>query len=177
LLLEAFLRSPNRITTTEPLKPNKWIKYFFGGTLAVLLLYYWLKRGTNTTRNFEPETTPQKAVTKANRPELNDFILAQWKFETGNYKSSLFNRANNATGMRIASKRKQVRTGETNGYAVYKDLHQCAEDLGLWFDYVNFPQAKSLREYVEALKQKGYFTAPLEKYYNGVKYYYDASNK
>jgi len=163
-----------------------WIKYFFGLTLFAMLLFYFLKKKSNTNAAntaSKPTFRELQNILATASPKNNDYstlapyVFAQWQFETANFTSSLFDRANNASGMRIAAQREQKRTGETNGYAEYANWQQCAEDLVLWFDARRFPQnCDSLKSYVAECKQRSYFTADESKYYNGCLRYFNENN-
>lgn len=159
-----------------------WQKFFFGLMFFVILLFYFLrkKNSTNSSTATKPDLWELRKILASSSPkgknyaDLTNFVFAQWQFESANFTSSLYIRANNASGMRIANQRKQKRTGETNGYAEYKDWQQCAEDLVLWFDARRMPTMfGSLQNYVSACKQRSYFEADENKYYLGVKRYYD----
>lgn len=145
--------------------------------MAALLLFYYLKRGRNTENNLTP-TAKQAIQAEIKSPDLWPYVFAQWQFESANFKSDLVRRASNASGMRIASRRPQVRDGESNNYAVYKDLKQCAEDLQLWLTYTKFPNSVSgVSEYCAEMKRRGYFTADLNTYTKGVAYYYERNKR
>jgi hypothetical protein len=97
------------------------------------------------------------------------------QFECANFTSALWKSSNNATSMRFPTVRPSDNIGKSlNGqYSRYKDLEQCTKDLVLYFRYFNYPyQVQTLRQFVEFMKSKGYFTADLENYYRGVKTYY-----
>lgn len=161
----------------------KWAKYFFGLMLFGILLFYFLKKKNNTTANtVRPKPTSQALQTILQKASpigndysaLTNFVFAQWQFESANFTSDLYKRAANASGMRIATQRKQERIGESNKYAVYENWQQCARDLVLWFDARQFPvQIGSLQNYVIECKKRGYFTANETKYYQGVLRYYN----
>jgi len=155
---------------------KSWIKYFFGLILFGVLLYSFLRRGMSTTTSLSkrPQSPKDLIPHLKEFKELAPFVFSQWQFESGNFNSSLYQRAANGSGMRIAQKREQVRTGESNGYAVYKDWQQCAEDLVLYFRYVRFPQTiESVSQYAFELKKRSYFGAELGQYTKGVQFYFN----
>jgi len=162
-----------------------WQKFFFGLMLFGILLFYFLKKKNNTTSNTatRPTLNELEEILKTASPKNKDYsplakyVFAQWQFESANFSSDLYKRAANASGMRVASQRKQAKIGESNKYAVYKDWQQCAEDLVLWFDARNFPtMLSSLDNYVMDCKKRGYFTANEASYLAGVKRYYNENN-
>ena len=122
-----------------------------------------------------------------------DVIIAQAKFETGNFTSLNYNKYNNAFGMGCAYKRKQVKIGcrynDSGGtYAIYSDAGQSLEDLFLYLDDANFPAARTKAEvdsisqgdpvgyYVNFISNRKYFEAPFYQYVQGVNKYYNERN-
>jgi len=131
--------------------------------LSSLSLYYILDRHSIA---FNPIWLTSKY--KALRP----YVIAQSKFETGNYQSSLFKRASNAFGMRIPTQRKSLRIGEDNNYSVYANVGDSLQDLMLYFEAANFPLSVSdVEDYAYQLEIRGYYTAPYEQYLKGLKSY------
>jgi hypothetical protein len=102
------------------------------------------------------------------------FLVSQAKWETGNYKSSLFLRANNLFGMRPASKRKYSRKENiTNNYADYYNIIQSAYDRYLYDKDFNFNKNSNITLYIwnENLKEQGYYTASKIEYLAGLSSY------
>lgn len=156
--------------------PTGWKKYFFGLMLFASLLYLVLRKGSNSAASLSKRPTNPNQLTRGlnEYSELAPFIFAQWQFESANFNSSLYQRAANASGMRIAYKRQQVKEGESNGYAVYKDWQQCLEDLYLYLKYVNFPKkVDSVSQFTFELKKRSYFSASLDQYQKGVQFYFN----
>ena len=104
---------------------------------------------------------------------MRQLIIAQAKHETANFTSSLYWRAWNCFGMRIATVRKQTRIGETNGYARYWSPYQSLRDLFLWFDFHNLNPSTitNARHYAMYLKSKGYYTDTATNYARGLEYF------
>jgi hypothetical protein len=104
---------------------------------------------------------------------LYPYVIAQAKFETANFTSDLFKRANNAFGMRIPFVRNSKNVGSDNGYSVYNSQGQCLSDFFLYLDAVNINDFKpsTIEGYTFFLKEKGYFDASLAGYTNGLKSY------
>jgi len=88
-----------------------------------------------------------------------DFVICQAALETGNFRSNLLLRADNAFGMRIAHVRPQPRIGESNGYAVYATLRDSVAD---YFDRqraFGIPNTDNADEYIAATVATGYAEA------------------
>lgn len=131
--------------------------------LTSLSLYYILDRHSIA---FNPIWLTSRY--KALRP----YVIAQSKFETGNYQSDLFKRANNAFGMRVPSQRESLRIGEDNNYSVYDNVGDSLQDLILYFEAANFPlSVADVDDYAYQLEIRGYYTAPYEQYLKGLKSY------
>ena len=100
---------------------------------------------------------------------LKPFIIAQSKVESANYSSNLFERSNNAFGMKNANQRSQL------GYAVagdsyrhYDSLEQSIQDFILWLDYTKFPLVNDVNSYARALKDRNYFESSQSDYINAL---------
>ena len=109
--------------------------------------------------------------------------LAVARFETGDLKSSLYQRANNAYGMRVPKKRRWFGNGEDNNYSTYSSVWWSVRDFFEWLDYFGFadfykkqqgPNAvltSGVNDLVYFMKSKNYFEADLNQYSDGVNYY------
>jgi len=102
--------------------------------------------------------------------DLQMFITAQAMHETGIFTSPLFLQDNNAFGMNFPRVRSTTAVSITpNGFAHYDSVEDSIEDLGLYFKAREYPSSfVSVVEYVNYLKGKGYFEAPLKTYSNAV---------
>jgi len=60
-----------------------------------------------------------------------------------------------------------------NGYAVYDNFLDSVTDFVRWCDRFILGIHKDPVRQVEAMKQNGYFTAPLKEYKKGVLFYYN----
>ena len=114
---------------------------------------------------------------------LRPLIVAQAKFETGNFTSSLYWRAFNCFGMKVPTKRKSLRTGETNDYSSYLLPVLSLGDLFLYFDHFGWTEStidsiiienggfasrsNQLLNYCRLLKFQSYFESSIEQYYKG----------
>jgi len=119
---------------------------------------------------FSIEYSPLWLFTKYRK--LRPFILAQKDFESDSGNSSLAKRAYNYFGMRVPGKRFSWRIGETNNYSKYLAPVFSLIDLFTYFNYVNFPtDITNVNEYAYELKRRGYFTANLWTYQQGLQQY------
>jgi hypothetical protein len=105
-----------------------------------------------------------------------EFIVAQCKFESYNFRSNLYMRDRNFVGMGIAYSRNQIRIGiNKNGEhgrptAIYQSDYDCAIDLLDWYRYHGeyFLDACNPTQFVTKLKEKRYFGVRTSHYLNGV---------
>lgn len=131
------------------------------GFIVFLLIVFFL---------FSIEYSPIWLFTKYRR--LRPFILAQKDFESDSGQSSLARRAFNYFGMRVPEKRFSWRIGQTNNYSRYLFPVFSLIDLFTYFNYVNFPtEIENINGYAYQLKRRGYFTANLWKYQQGLQQY------
>jgi len=96
---------------------------------------------------------------------MRPLIVAQSKVESGNYSSDLFLRANNAFGMKNASRREQLGEKETGtDYRKYSSLSESIQDFILYLNAVKFPTVFDVNSYVRELKKRGYFESSQSDY-------------
>jgi hypothetical protein len=105
---------------------------------------------------------------------IRRFLIAQYKHETGNGSSRSFKRYNNAFGMGVATRRKQVSIGwhdTADGVkASYFAPGQSLHDMILYLKDADAPtRFESAEDYVGWLQRRGYFTAPYLQYITGMK--------
>lgn len=108
--------------------------------------------------------------------DMAKYITAQAAHESANFSSKVFKRNKNCFGMRDAIYRRETNLGDfdRDGYANYADIEQCVQDYRLYFLNQSFhTNYNTLKEFVLALKENGYFEASLEEYLNGVTRYYN----
>ncbi len=115
-------------------------------------------------------------------------IVAQARWETGDFKSKLFREHNNAFGMMSARRRPTTSLGPLAwaegrpGYASYPTVQDSALDLLLWLEICGIsglptdvtargPKAE-VRWYIRTIKSKKYFTDNLRHYCLGTTFYY-----
>lgn len=163
--------------------------------LLIFLIYRSIKSrklmsGTESLpedQDQEPEPEPEPYQDSENNPiptfysevvnslpemdeNLKQYITAQAMHETGIFTSPLYLKYNNAFGMTQPVQRQTLSKGITeSGYASYDSVSDSIKDLQLWFEAKQAPETfESVESYVEFLKSKGYFTAPLKTYKNAV---------
>lgn len=106
-------------------------------------------------------------------------ILAQARWETGDFKSKLFREHNNCFGMMHPSRRNTTSLGPLaraegrRGYASYRSVQDSGLDMLLWLQYAEIDSIPNPRHYVLQLKKKRFFTDKLKHYSRGVQHYYD----
>jgi len=118
-----------------------------------------------------PKFYQEVVNTLPNYPEeMQEFITAQAMHETGIFESDLFKKYNNAFGMKQPTQRKTTSAGiSPTGYATYKTVADSIKDLDLYFQAKQYPQTfDNAESYVDFLKSKGYFEAPLNSYKKAV---------
>ena len=100
------------------------------------------------------------------------YALAQSAFETGNWTSKIFIENHNLFGMKFPKIRETTAIGEKYGHAVYNSVQDSVRDYILYLKYFDYPeQYNSAKEFVNLLKEKGYFESDLQSYIEGVQHY------
>jgi len=137
---------------------------------GVIALYLWMNNKANPINQAVLFLSPYR--------NLRKYIIAQAKLESADFTSNIYRKTNNPLGMGKAYKRKQLgelassevfEQGHTNPIQKYRNDTQGFRDLFLWFDYGNFPKSVgSLYEYVDELKKRRYFGAPVDAYAKGM---------
>ncbi len=108
-------------------------------------------------------------------PFVAKLLVAQARHESGNFKSRLYRKHQNAFGMMYSKRRPTValngsaRAEGHKGFADYNNLSESTEDVvmflkhrGCKFDF------KTVGEYVSWLKKIGYFTDNKVRYQNAI---------
>jgi len=113
-------------------------------------------------------------VQKGFSSDIAKVITSVAAWETGNFKSRLYNEANNCFGMHRPKTWASTSVDVTsNGYAVYDNFLDSVTDFVRWCDRFILGVHQDPIRQVEAMKQNGYFTAPLMDYKKGVLFYYN----
>ena len=106
-------------------------------------------------------------------PETAKMITAQAAHESGNFTSDIFRFNNNPFGMKLAKERFTSAIGERKGHALYASIEEAVKDYWYYYQAKNYPMFwKDIDTFIETLKMKGYFEAPLSVYMKAVKYFY-----
>jgi hypothetical protein len=132
--------------------------------LFLLLLLFFVKQKTPAARIL-------KELKRLGFSEKQSaIILAQAKFESGNFTSAVYKRNNNPFGMRLAKVRKTVNAGDPDKdqYANYTSIEQSVQDLILWHEYNNIPISTDPVQYVYNLKFYHYFQGDQTEYEQGL---------
>lgn len=133
-------------------------------SLLVLLLRIYMTKA-KTIKNY------LKTISTLDNKQ-RAFIYAVAAHETGNFKSNLLNRYNNAFGMRPAKKRAKFYDAVTDdNYAIYSSVKKSVDDFMDWFHYHKKDIPTDVTQGVYFMKSKGYFEDSVENYLNGVKYW------
>lgn len=144
------------------------------GLLLLLGIFLRLKK----TINIRPENNP--ALLLSDYAELTKYIEAMARHESGNYKNRLSQEYNNIFSMTKPTIRPQISLSSTgftgqidnqfNRWQIYENYTQAIKDLLLYFNYTSFPKKiDSVEKFAFELKKRGYFTASLQEYINGLK--------
>jgi flagellum-specific peptidoglycan hydrolase FlgJ len=109
-----------------------------------------------------------------------EIIVAQARFESGNFTNSLTKNHNNIFSMRHPKIRSTTSLGPLanaegrTGYASYSSIESATEDFILWLNFTNIPTKLTTNNYVKLLKAKRYFEASEKHYKKGINYYLHA---
>jgi hypothetical protein len=105
------------------------------------------------------------------------WIISQARHETANFTSNVYLANNNPMGMKVPSVRKFLGTTGTKApdggyYAKYINDTQGFQDFLVWLRARKFPTGlQTVEQYVQAMKDKGYFGDSTDNYLRGVKFW------
>lgn len=105
------------------------------------------------------------------------WIISQARHESNNFTSNVYRANNNPMGMKVPSVRKFLGTEGTKApdgghYAKYVNDTQGFQDFLVWLRARKFPtNLSTVDEYVQAMKDKGYYGDSVSNYLRGVKYW------
>jgi len=151
---------------------------FYLGLPIVLLLFLVRLIFQAKTKAVTPANLPSTFQNQLNQAlsntefyHLRNFWLAVSKMETGGFTSDLYLKYNNPWGMKAPSQRKNKVAGQTgNGWAIYNNTFDAAQDIVLWMRARRFnPAQTSLEDFIAEMKRVGYFEEPYSQYLNLVK--------
>lgn len=144
------------------------------GTLTTLV--GWLSGLVIVYLLFRSSPMKNEAISNALKgsgyEELEPYIQAQAKHETGNFTSRIYLQNHNLFGMRFPSSRDTTAIDNRDNYAYYNNDEDSVKDLVKWLEYTGVdknPAPKTLTAYVAALKRRGYFEDSIKNYMNGLK--------
>jgi len=102
--------------------------------------------------------------------DLSYIILSQAKHETANFQSNVFKNSNNLFGIKYFKKRKKTTAiGQYRAYCRYKNIIDSTIDYIYYMEKKGIPMhEKSVKSYIDLLKQKKYFEDSTKRYYNAV---------
>jgi uncharacterized FlgJ-related protein len=142
--------------------------------LGIALLGYLLLMKPKQTFN-------KKLILNSEYSQLLPYLIAQAKFETGNFSSRLANEFSNLYGMGCVKVRPTTQigctepifdTGGNRSMGIYKSWDKSIEDILLWLKYNNAPQSfVDVENYAYWLKSRGYFEVSTEQYIQGLKHF------
>lgn len=107
---------------------------------------------------------------------MQQIILAQGKFESGDFKNSLTRKYNNVFAMLHSkydpySKGNWGRAEGRSGYAVYGSLDESVY-ARMWYQRnKKYPSDTTVEAYVKHIKSKGYFEDNEKRYLKGMRYW------
>lgn len=156
------------------------MKRFLSYILLVVLLLMCIALGKCSAQGNNKIDSTINAVLVAHKvpPYTRKLLIAQAKFETGNYTNKLVVKHNNLYGMMHPARRltrslgPKARAEGRPGYASYASIEDSVEDMlfYLW-DKKQTPRYSSAEEYVRFLKKNRFFTASEAHYLRGLKVY------
>lgn len=107
---------------------------------------------------------------------MEKILIAQSKHETGNWTSKLFKEYHNLFGMKYdksfpGDSYQGPLSPEGDYYAGYNSWADSAAHLIWWLNRKDIPVTTNVADYTKSIQDKGYFTAGLVDYTEGVKRY------
>lgn len=107
---------------------------------------------------------------------FKNILLAVFKHETGNFKSDNQLRNNNPSGMKVPQQRPNfVNKAKSDNYSHYDSIKDSVKDWLAYATYFNYPKDFATpTEFVEFMKSKKYFEAPITEYAGGVNRWYNS---
>ena len=145
--------------------------------LLLSLLLLLLLKSTKKVQAKKPSNYVEfyeALVQKGFSSDIAKVITSVAAWETGNFKSTLYVTSNNCFGMHKPKTWKSRCVATTDsGYCVYNNFIDSVYDYVDWCNRYILGVHKDPNSQVEAMKQNGYFTAPLQEYKKGVLFYYN----
>lgn len=114
----------------------------------------------------------RRPISKSKYKALLPYVVAQVMHETRGLKSNLFLKYNNPLGFKTYGNNKGVPARDGGYYNVFSTPEEGIYHLVVWFERKNFPvSVRDARQYAEELRVRGYYTAPVDEYVNGLEYW------
>jgi hypothetical protein len=164
--------------------------------LVILLIVVWIS--LSRLKNRKSQTTKGGAMADSLKlygylkdlgitSSLAKMIVAQAQHESANFESIVYRKTNNPFGMKEAQLRYTTdkdfgqvivpdgaKQADFTGYSEYESLKDAAKDYYYYMQSVRMPGwFGSVSDFVDFLKDKGYFEADRERYKKAVQLWYD----
>jgi hypothetical protein len=146
------------------------IRFLFGLLIVGILFLLLIRRALNRKwTEAQGIRAIHSVFTGTKYQKLIPYLIAQFKHETGDGTSRIYQESANLFGMKVPTRRKTKALGEKYGHAVYKNPTQSAIDMLYYLTFVNFPTVISgTPQYVLNLKARNYFEDSYENYLKGM---------
>jgi len=146
--------------------------------LLLFLAAFWLLwKNTNRRKNLTMKNDIYKKVysyliENGVPVRMSQILVAQAAHETSNFTSRIFIENHNLFGMKLAKIRKTAAIGQRYGHAIFRNIEDSILDIIIYLTFSDIPKNFTDSDsYVEAIKDKGYFTASLREYQKGTEYF------
>ncbi len=160
---------------------KKWIREILR-SLIIIAAVIWLVIVSSLKAKAQTEMIDLEIKTTLECAGVPPFtiklLIAQAKFESGNYQSKLFREHCNLYGMvhprrrNTYSKGPYARAEKRCCYASYNSVQESVQDQLLYLWYVGEkPAYKTTAQYATRLKQLHYYESPVKHYTKGLLYY------
>lgn len=149
-------------------KQSKFWKNSLVWLVGLLVAYKVFQR-----TSLSPETAIKKVFQGSKYSPMIPLITAQAKHETGDFKSEIFNLANNMFGMKVPGARPSQRSGvfvarDGERYSKFNSVMDSAKDQLLYFENQRFPVITDPFQFALQLKNRGYYGDTFNNYLSGI---------
>lgn len=166
------------LESNHKLMTPKLFKICFLFFLSLLSFGAVSKSVVNTSASTVDSLINAKLVAKGVPAFTRKLLIAQARFESGNYTNTLAKKHNNLYGMLHPRKRPTTSMGRLGraegriGYAQFRSLEDCIDDQLLYFEYIGVKlNFKNTYEFALALKKNYYYGVSVDAYTKGLKHY------
>lgn len=101
-------------------------------------------------RSFSPDAFKEALASSGLPTEHIDQIFTHARRESGNFKSVIFRKQNNAFGMRLPKRRSTLAVSKERGYAIYNHWYDSVYDYWLWYKNKPIKQHQSWFTYLRS---------------------------